>query len=128
MDQMEKLDLLKAALAVAAADGTIRRSELGVARVLAERLGVGEASFDAMVELAEEDDSIADNILIKEPAKANTALELLVAEARIDGEISRAERALLVRIARSLKIDDQDFPVIYQAGIRRADRIRETRR
>jgi tellurite resistance protein len=124
---MEDVDLLKAALAVAMADGDLRRSEIGVIKGLAARVGVGRVSFDAMLGEAEIDDSIADNILIRSPERARTALELLVAQARIDGEISDEEREVLVRIACSLRITGDDFQAIYQAGIKRADRIRESR-
>jgi len=127
MNNMEQLDLLKAVMALAMADGEVRRSELGVARGLAERLGIGQASFDAMLEAATSDDSIADNMFIGDQAKAHTAFELLVAQARIDGEISVEERGLLVRIAKTLNIDDADFPVIYQAGLSRADKLRKSR-
>ncbi len=127
MNNMEKLDLLKAVMALAMADGEVRRSELGVARGLAERLGIGQASFEAMLEEAATHDAIADNMFIGNQAKAHTAFELLVAQARIDGEISFEERSLLVRIAKTLNIDDADFPVIYQAGLSRADKLRKSR-
>ena len=128
MDRMEELDLLKAALAVAVADGELRRSEMGVVEGLAARVGVGRASFDAMLAAAEDDDTIADNILIRSKERARTALELLVAQARIDGEISEEERNVLVRIASSLDITGDEFQAAYQAGIKRADRIRKSRK
>ncbi len=127
MNQTEQMDLLKAALAVAMADGILTRSEKGVVEGLAKRVGIGRVSLEAMLEAAEHDDSIADNIIIKDKATAHTAFELLVAQARIDGEISLSERELLVRIAQSLKISDVDFPVVYHAGIRRADELRKAR-
>ena len=88
---------------------------------------MGKVSLEAMLEAAEQDQSIADNILIKDKAKAHTAFELLVAQARIDGEINMSERELLVRIAKSLKISDEDFPIVYHAGISRADELRKAR-
>lgn len=127
MNQIELMDLLKATLAVAVADGVLSRSEKGVVEGLAARLGVGKMSFDAMLEAAEHDQSIVDNILIKGKTQARNAFELLVAHARIDGEISASERELLVRIAKSLNISDEDFPVVYLAGIRRADELRKKR-
>jgi tellurite resistance protein len=127
MNRMEEFDLLKAALAVAVADGELRRSELGVVKGLAARLGVGEVSFEAMCKAAERDDSIADNILLRSKATARTALELLVGQARIDGEISEQERSVLVRIASSLGITGDDFQTVYLAGIQRADKIRKSR-
>ena len=127
MSGMEDVDLLKAALAVAVADGELRRSEMGVVKGLAARVGVGRVSFDAMLAQAERDDSIADNILIQSEDRARTALELLVAQARIDGEISEEERKVLARIACSLGITGDEFQAVCQAGIARADRIRKSR-
>ena len=127
MGMMEELELLKAALAVALADGEIRRSEKGVVEGLARRVGVGQVSYQAMVELVEQDDSIADNVLIRSQAKARSALELLVAQARIDGEISDEERGVLVRIATSLGITGDEFESVYRAGLERADNIRRSR-
>ena len=104
MRSIEELEILRAAMAVAGADGRITRSEMGVLKGLAARLGVGGASLDAMLEAAREDDSQADSILIRSKERARVALELLVAEARIDGEISAEEREVIVRIAASLDL------------------------
>ena len=128
MGTMENVDLLKAALAVAMADGELRRSEKGVVQGLARRIGVGQASFEAMLAAAEEDDSIADNILMRSKEKARTGFELLVAQARIDGEISAEERSILVRIATSLGITGGEFEDLYSAGINRADQIRKSKK
>ncbi len=128
MGTMADLELLRAALAVAMADGELRRSEKGVIQGLARRVGVGQASFDAMLEAAATDDSIADNILIRSKEKAGSAFELLVAQARIDGEISVEERDVLVRIASALSISGDEFQTLYQSGIKRADDIRKSRK
>lgn len=128
MGTMDDLELLKAAMAVALADGELRRSERGVIQGLATRVGIGSASFDAMLEAAKQDDSIADNILIRSKERARSALELLVAQARIDGDISDQERSVLVRIAASLEITGDDFQSAYTAGIQRADAVRKSRK
>ena len=127
MTTNEDVELLKALMAVAVADGELRRSEVGVIKGLASRIGVGRVTFDAMFAAAEAGEPIADNILIRSPERAGSALELLVALARIDGEISDQERGLLVRIAGSLGIAGDDFQTLYQAGIKRADKIRKSR-
>lgn len=125
---MEDLELLKAIMAVAAADGKLLRAEMGVARGLAERIGVGTVSFEAMLDTARQDESFADNILIRSKAKARSALELLVGLARIDGRISEEERAVIVRVAMTLGITGDEFERIYLAGIARADELRRSRK
>lgn len=124
---MQDLELLRAALSLAVADGEVRRSEKGVLAGLARRCGVGRVSFDAMLAEAETNKTIPDHILIPNPQKAGEAFELLVAQARIDGEISEAEREVLVRIAAALRIEGEDFSRLYEAGIRRADAVRKRR-
>ena len=60
---------------------------------MAEALGMIETrSFPAMVEAADRGESIGDGIMFRSWEKAQQALELLVAQARIDGEISKEER------------------------------------
>jgi uncharacterized tellurite resistance protein B-like protein len=123
----EDLELLKATIAVAVADGELRSSELGVVVVLAKRAGIGQASFDAMVQAAQTDTSFAHNIVVP-PARARQAIVLLATQARIDGEVSPEERRVIVRIATCLGIAGDDFRAAYEEGIKRADTIRAARR
>ena len=128
MKDLERLELLKAALAIASADGHMSKPELGVVLGLAARVGVGRASLEAMMDRIQRGDtSIADQIVMQSPESARTALELLVAQARIDGRITDPEREILVRIATRLNITGEEFKTIYQAGINRADKIRKPR-
>jgi uncharacterized tellurite resistance protein B-like protein len=127
MQDREKLDLLKAALAVAAADKKLTQAEMGVVEGLAARVGVGRTSLDAMKAAALRGEALADDVCFSSPETARRALELLVAEARIDGEISEAERTLLVRLGERLKITGQEFQTLYTAGVQRANELRKRR-
>lgn len=127
MNQMDQLEILRAAMAVAVADGDLRRSEKGVLRGLADRVGVGAVTFDAMVEAAEQDPNFIDGIMLTSKESAPFCIELLVAQARIDGEISTQEREVIVRIAALLDVLGDEFQRVYEAGIRRADKIRKRR-
>ena len=127
MTDLETLELLRAVLAVAAADGDISRSETGLIMGLAARIGVGQASLQAMVEAAKRGEAQPEHLVIQSAGNACTALELLVAEARLDGEISEAERHLLVTIAARLKITGPEFNDVYRAGLQRADKLRKSR-
>ncbi len=124
---MDDLALLRGAIAVALADGELRRSEMGVLKGLAMRAGVGQLSFDAMLDAAKEGADLAGNAAMISPAAARTALELLVAQARIDGEISSKEREVIVRIAMDLGILSDEFQTIYTKGVDRADALRKAR-
>lgn len=128
MASMQDLELLKAAIAVAVADGKVTRSEMGVLKGLALKCGVGQTSFDAMIEVAGTDKSLADNIVLRSDESARKALQLLVAQARIDGEISPQEREVLVTIAGSCGLTGPAFQEVYEAGIKQADRIRASRK
>lgn len=133
MKNLDQLELFKAALAVAVADGKLTRSEMGILKGLAARVGIDRASFEAMLEKAQSRASLVDNIaagaiLLRSRDGGRSALELLVAEARIDGEISDEEREVLIRVASKFGLAGHEFQSIYQAGIARADRIRAARR
>jgi uncharacterized tellurite resistance protein B-like protein len=125
---MEDTELLKAVIAVAVADGRLRRSEMGVVKGLARRVGVGDTSLAAMIEAAEHDESFADDIIIRSREKAQAAIRLLVGEARIDGEISNEEREVIVRVATTLGITHAELGELFAAGIEEADRIRQSRK
>jgi tellurite resistance protein len=127
MKDREQTDLLRAALALAYADEKLTRSEKGVIDGLAARVGVKGAALQSMIEEARRNDFITDRLYIRSREEAEQAFELLVAQARIDGEISEEERSLLVRIATSLGIRDDDFERVYSAGIARADHLRRSR-
>jgi tellurite resistance protein len=126
MNDLEKLELLRATLAVAAADGELMRSEMGVVEGLAAKVGIGTASFEAMVAAAKRGEA-AGRVRISSPDSARTALHLLVAQARIDGEITDEERAVLLTIGDRLGIKEDEFREIYVKGIQEADEIRRRR-
>ena len=128
MEDMEDIELLKAIMTVAVADGQLLRSEMGVVEGLAKRIGLGPVSYEAMLEAARKDPSFADNILIQSKEKARTAVRLMVGLARIDGIISDEERKVIVQIAVSLGITGDEFEQVYFAGLKQADEIRRSRR
>ena len=134
VDKTEELELLKAAIAVAVADGKLRQSEMGVVEGLAARCGVEQRSLKAMLAAAAKGAGAVDSIVFRSKDAARKAFELLVAQAHIDGEISKEEHDVLRRIAASLGIAGDEFGIggnefrsLYQRGIKRADAIRKAR-
>ncbi len=128
MGTMQDLELLKAAIAVAVADGKVTRSEMGVLKGLAHKCGIGQTSFDAMLEVAATDNSLADSVVLRTGESARKAIQLLVAQARIDGDIAPEEREVLVTIAGSCGLTTSEFQEVYEAGIKQADQIRASRK
>jgi len=134
VDKTEELELLKAAIAVAVADGKLRQSEMGVVEGLAARCGVEQRSLKAMLAAAAKGAGAVDSIVFRSKDAARKAFELLVAQAHIDGEISKEEHDVLRRIAASLGIAGDEFGIggdefrsLYERGIQRADAIRKAR-
>jgi tellurite resistance protein len=134
LDSTEELMLLKAAIALAVADGRLRRSEMGVVEGLAARCGVGEAWLETMLADAAKGAGAVDDIVFRSKDAAREAFKLLVSQAHIDGEITEKEHEVLVQIAASLGIAGDKFGIggdefrsLYQAGIKRADAIRKGR-
>lgn len=123
MSTRESLELLQAALAMAVVDGKISGHERALLKALAGKAGVGDASLNAMIDLAKKEPAKHDELFataIKEPEKA---MQLLVASANLDGHISEEERNMLVDISIALGISANRFGEIFQAGMASAKRV-----
>lgn len=123
----EDLELLNAVLALAVIDGDLSGGEKGIIQGLAARAGIGQVSLDAMIERARREPNVYEDLRISDARKARKAMALLVAQARVDGEISDAERELLVKFATLMDIDTDEFAQIYADGVARADEARRRR-
>jgi tellurite resistance protein len=125
MDQAEQLEVLRAVLAVAIADGTTSRGEKGVVQKLAARAGVDAASLDEIVKEARSGPVLESQMfrpVLKDPA---TAMRLLVATAQIDGEITEEERSVLVDISLKVGVPPDRFGQVFAEGVALADRLRQ---
>lgn len=123
----EHVEMLRAVVVMALADGKITAGEKGLLKSLASRVGIGQASLDAVIDRAKNDPSARDDLFHRGIDNAETALELLVGAARLDGEISDEERELLVHLMDRLKVPTDRFSEIYRRGIERADGLRRSR-
>ncbi len=123
----ESLELLRAALAMAAADGRISGHEKALLKALAQRAGVGALSLDAMVADAVNNPASHDTLFQRAIDDPERAMQLLVAVAQIDGKISEEERNLLVDISFVLGVSAERFNEIFQAGLASVKRVRKQR-
>ena len=123
----EQVELLKALIVVAAADGKISPSERGLLSRFATRVGIGSASLEAMIERAMSDPSVRDDLFHRTMSNPELALEMLVATARLDGNITSTEREVLIHVRGLLEIPMDDFAQVYDRGIQRADSLRNAK-
>jgi tellurite resistance protein len=121
------VQLLQAAIVLAVADGVVASSERGLLDAIAGRVGVGQMSLEAMIDRAKTDPDVHDELFYRAMTEPELTMELLVAAARLDGEVSQEEREVLVRIMDKLNIPIARFSGIYQKGIQRADQLRKAK-
>ena len=124
MSKQSDLEVLQAVLAVAGADGQFARSEKGVYEGLARRIGADATTVWTMMNKARTDPDLRDKLFTTKVGDPRKAMKLLVATARIDGDISDQERELLVDISTRLGIDASEFGALYREGLAAADEIR----
>ena len=127
MASEDDLQVLQAVLALAAADGDFARSEKGVYEQLARRIGADSMTVWSMMNKVRTDPSLREELFTKQVRDPKAAMKLLVATARIDGQISKEERELLVEISGKLGIGVDEFGKVYTEGIATADAIRKRR-
>jgi len=124
IDSSDSLELLKAVIALAAADGSVTKTEQAVIKALAQKAGVAGASLDAMIERAAVDGAARQQLFEQAVRKPERAMELLVAAANIDGHVSEPERHLLVDISCTLGVPARRFKEIFQSGMAASDRVK----
>jgi len=123
-DEVDR-ELFRAVLAIAAADGRFKRSEKGVFENLAARVGVSSMDIWRMRTELRRDASAREGLLKSGVKDPEAAMKLLVATARIDGEVSPEEKQLLEVIAENLGLAGRQFARLYSEGILAADEIRK---
>jgi len=127
MANQADLEVLQAVLAVAGADGDFERSEKGVYEGLARRIGANAMTVWNMMNNVRTDPVLRENLFRTKLRDRRAAMKLLIATARIDGDISDQERELLVDMSSKLGIEANEFGRIYQEGLAAADAIRKRR-
>lgn len=123
----ERFEVLKSVVAVAAADGVITRSELGLITALAGRIGIGRRSLHVLIERARLHRRMHEELGRYEIVDKEAALELLVGAAAIDGEVDQREHEQLGVIAAKLGLEGERFERVFARGVERAARLRITR-
>lgn len=111
---IERVEILKAACCIAGADGEISQRERESLIKMADEIGVGAASLDAMMDLAITDESFRDSqlrMVHKAPAQV---FETLYRMARLDPDVPTPERKLLIRFGRKLGLETEQMNEIIR--------------
>jgi ubiquitin-protein ligase/tellurite resistance protein len=124
-DKSDEVELLKALVVLAAADGVIHRRERALLDRLAKRVGVSATSLDAAIEKAMQDPTRHKHLFRKVVSRPVPAMELLVAAAQIDGRIDEAEKQVLASCMKKLEIPHEQLSEICKRGIARAKALRK---
>jgi uncharacterized tellurite resistance protein B-like protein len=106
---MQRIEIVRACCCVASADGSITSEERDHLRKLAEAIGIGSASLNAMIDRAMRDKefyrqqfgTLRDDPLV--------TLDILVEAARAAGPVTEPELKMLWGLANQLGISQQDF-------------------
>lgn len=106
---MQRIEIVRACCCVASADGSITSEERDHLRKLAESIGIGSASLNAMIDRAMRDKefyrqqfgTLRDDPLV--------TLDILVEAARAAGPVTEPELKMLWGLASQLGISQQDF-------------------
>ncbi len=109
MEGMKKVEVLRAACCVAGIDGDVTTEERKIIDMLAADVGVGQASVDAMVERAKEDQGFYKEQFRVLKSDPKETLQLLFSLAISDGRLGNREKQVIWRLAKRLDVDQASF-------------------
>lgn len=113
-----RVDILRAACCVASVDRTLDPREVQTLRALAAAARVGDASLDAILARAlEDDDFLADQLRLLHTQPV-AVIATLIEVAQADGSVTIDEHVLLRYFAGKLGLDEADFSRARQRATR----------
>lgn len=120
MNPTEQVEVLRASCCVAGADSNCDPAELEILKRLARQVGVGKASFDAMMNRAVSDPNFHKEqfrILKNSP---HEAMSILLDVAMADLQVDVQEATVLKNLANNLELTPTDFDQLVQEATKRA--------
>jgi len=114
MSVMYKVEILRAACCVAGADGEATKDELRLLMQLADQIGVGQASLQAMVDRSLKDREFWEEQFLLLKTKPEETLKILLKIAMSDRELQDAECTMLREFAKRLGLASDRFDRVLQ--------------
>ena len=109
MEGMKKVEVLRAACCVAGIDGEVTDEERKIIDMLAQDVGVGLASVEAMIERGRTDQGFYKEQFRVLKADPKDTMQLLFSLAISDGRLGKREKAVLWRLAKRLGVTEESF-------------------
>jgi tellurite resistance protein len=106
---VEQVEILRAACCIAGVDGVLTDREEAVLRKLKDHVGVGEASFTAMIEAGKNDPKFYQRLFNMLATEADRTLKTLFAVAASDGDVGEGELEVLRYFADKLGMEPERF-------------------
>jgi len=111
---MDQVSILRAACCIAGLDGKITDDEQSLLRKIKEAAGVGEASFQAMLNMAvEEREKYYEKQLDFIKMDPEKIVHQLIEVARADGEIDQSERIIVQHLAEKIGVSAERYSEIF---------------
>ena len=109
MNPMLKVDILRAACCVAGIDGEVDDTERSVLAKLADDVGVGQASLEAMISRGKSDPEFHKEQFRVLKADPQETMATLLEVAMADGKLVESEEKVLQILSRKLDVQDEVF-------------------
>ncbi|MEM0984179.1 MAG: hypothetical protein AAGI17_09540 [Planctomycetota bacterium] len=110
----EEVDLLRAACCIAGLDGDIQPAEMQLLEKLCTDAGVGEASFQAMLDLAKSDNNFYMKQLGWTRTDPQRTIKVLIKVAKASGDVTQIERIILGHFAEKIGLDREKVQAVLQ--------------
>ena len=118
MTAMAKVEVLRAACCVAGADGNVDEGERKLIQQLADKVGGGKASLEAMILRAEtEPDFYKSQFLVLKTDPSST-IKIMLEIATDDRELDANELKMLKHFAERLGLSEEGFKKVAERVVR----------
>jgi tellurite resistance protein len=116
MSVMHKVEILRAACCVAGIDGDTTDRERRLLKQLADQIGVGDASLQAMINRAERDSNFCNEQFVLLKTRPDKTMRILLQVALADRQLDDDECVVLQQFAERLGLAAERFQgVLAQA-------------
>ncbi|MEM9943175.1 MAG: hypothetical protein AAF939_16550 [Planctomycetota bacterium] len=114
MNPMLKVDVLRAACCVAGIEGNVGEAEKAVLERLADEVGVGEASLQAMINRAQTDPDFHKEQFRVLKAEPKETMAILLEVAIADKKFTASECDVLRALSKKLDVSDEIFDQLVE--------------